>query len=224
MMIVGVTTTYHEKENFERANREYVECLRRCGFMPVLLPSFADEAYAAEVCDALDALVLTGGEDVAPGGAESRRDRFECALVRHAFDADLPTLGVCRGLQVMNRSLGGTVATELPPSTVNHCLSEPYSQVAHLASLVSGSVLERLFGVSTPVNSMHHQGIGEVAEPLCATAFALDGVIEGIEAPEKRFFVGVQWHPEYFPSHACLFEALAQAASQRRGGDEGGAR
>lgn len=212
-MIVGVTTTYHERENFERVNREYTDCLHRADFLPVLLPSFADEDLAAEVCRSIDALVLTGGEDVALGEAASRRDRFETALVRHAFETDLPTLGICRGLQMMNAALGGTLAETLPPSNVNHCLGEPYSQIAHLASFTHGSVLEGLFGASAPVNSMHHQAAGELAEPLCATALALDGVIEGIEAPDKRFFVGVQWHPEYIANHQRLFDALARAAA-----------
>lgn len=216
MMIVGVTTTYHERENFERVNREYTDCLRHAGFLPVLLPSFANDDAAAEVCRCVDALVLTGGEDVVLGDEASRRDRFEAALVRHAFEADLPTLGICRGLQMMNAALGGTLAETLPPSNLNHCLGEPYSQIAHLASFTRGSVLEELFGTSAPVNSMHHQGAGELAKGLCATALALDGVVEGIEAPDRRFFVGVQWHPEYIPSHQCLFEALACAAADAK--------
>lgn len=216
MMIVGVTTTYHERENFERVNREYTDCLQRAGFLPILLPSFTHDDAAAEVCCHVDALVLTGGEDVAQGAAATRRDRFEAALVRHAFEADLPILGICRGLQMMNAALGGTLAETLPPSNVNHCLGEPYSQIAHLASFTPGSMLATLFGTSAPVNSMHHQGAGELAEPLCATALALDGVIEGIEAPDRRFFVGVQWHPEYISNHQCLFEALARAAANAK--------
>lgn len=212
-MIVGITTTYHAPEHFERANREYAECLRAVGFLPVMLPSFPDSASIELICSSIEALVFTGGEDLGIGADFGRRDRFELDLVREAYRLGVPTLGICRGMQMMNVAMGGYLYDELPASSINHCMPEPYDQIAHLVDLRPGSHLESCFGTTLPVNSMHHQGVKRLANGLSTTGLAMDGTIEVIEADGHPFFVGVQWHPEYLPSQAPLFQALYRAAS-----------
>lgn len=213
-MIVGITTTYHADENYERANREYCEALRSCGFVPMMIPSFGDEAYAEEVCRSVDALVVTGGEDINQQ-QPTRRDEFEQMLVRAAYKLDVPTLGICRGMQIMNLALGGTLFNDIERTKVTHQVGEPYDQIAHLVSLRPGSTLYTLFGATLPVNSMHHQAVRSMPECLSCTSQALDGIAEGLESSDCSFFVGVQWHPEYLPAHKPLFEALFRAAQDR---------
>jgi len=158
----------------------------------------------------VDGLLLLGGGDISPGlhGGESHeaiyetdeeRDRFEISLVLAAVESGLPVLGVCRGIQVLNVALGGTLHTHLPDvvgETVKH-KPEPSSAIEHDLSVTPGSRLAEVMGqLEFSANSDHHQAIREIAPGLSAVAEAPDGVIEAVEMPGHPWLVAVQWHPE----------------------------
>jgi putative glutamine amidotransferase len=169
------------------------------------------------IYDRLDGLLIPGGVDMDPGtfGEAIRpecgridppRDRVELLLTRWAVEDHKPVLGLCRGLQVMNVALGGTLYQDLGsqrPGPITHdCFpSATHSRdfLAHDVVLADGSRLRAAFErPSIAVNSMHHQGIKDLASPLVASAIAPDGLVEGVESGNGHFFVGVQWHPEVF--------------------------
>ncbi len=203
----------------------YVDALRGAGARVVLVPPERgiDASDAAELVAELDALVVAGGADVDPAryGQEPHavlqaprpdRDDLELALVAAAADADLPLLGICRGMQVMAVAAGGVLQQHLP-DVVGHDghSPAPARYGSHQVRTADGSVLRGVLGRQVVVPTYHHQGV--VSHPgYVASAWADDGVLEGIEAPAARFRVGVQWHPEA-GSDPRLFEALVAAAS-----------
>ncbi len=182
----------------------------------------------------VDGVLLTGGGDVDPvfygqerhpsvDDAEPGRDEFEIDLARRALDANLPLLAICRGSQVLNVAAGGTLIQDIPSgitSDVEHRLESPKDGIAHVVRVTPGSVLGRALGGADacPVNSRHHQSVGQVAPRLLTSATAPDGVVEGIEWPAARFCVGVQWHPENFwrtGEFKPLFDAFIEATRNR---------
>lgn len=207
----------------------YVEAIDAAGGYPVLLPPLdAVVADPAAVCGALDALVLTGGADVDParyGGpaagdpAELRpdRDRAELALARFAAGAGLPTLAICRGMQLLNVACGGTLIPHLPDrvGTDLH-LPVPGEPGRHRLRVAAGSRLAKLVNGSTDaeVSSHHHQAVDQLGAGVIATGWAEDGVVEAIELADHPFAIGVQWHPEMTGGalDRALFAALVEAA------------
>lgn len=190
-------------------------------------------AWSDAILARADALVLTGGEDVNParygeaphpalGAVSDERDAAEIALVEAARALRLPTLAICRGVQILNVALGGTLIQDIPSevgSDINHDPDAPRTTRSHPVSIDTNSRLARAAGVTRmDVNSVHHQAIGRVAPTLRVTATAPDGVVEGVEtAPDDPWWcVGVQWHPEdTFESSVLdrrLFAALGAAA------------
>jgi putative glutamine amidotransferase len=190
------------------------------------------------VIDTIDGVLLTGGGDVDPAfygqerhpstyDAEPGRDEFEIDLARRALEADLPVLAICRGSQVLNVAAGGTLVQDIPSALktdLTHVLELPKDGVAHDIHIVSDTRLHAAMGGAVDassachVNSRHHQSVGTLGRSLVASATAPDGVIEGIEAPEARFCVGVQWHPENFwrtGEFRPLFDAFVAAARER---------
>ena len=166
---------------------------------------------AGEMCAHAHGLLLTGGPDVSPdlfgekphpriGVIDPVRDEFELALTRAAIEADLPTLAICRGMQMLNVAAGGGLIQDIEscvPGAHAHRLSAPRWHPTHSVSVVPMSVLDKVFGCGTiMVNSFHHQAVYPVAPGFEATARSSDGVIEAIEKSTSRFTVGVQWHPE----------------------------
>jgi putative glutamine amidotransferase len=195
-----------------------------------------------KVLGEIHGLLLTGGGDVDPvfyraerhstvHDAEPGRDEFELDLARRAVDANLPLLAICRGAQVLNVAAGGSLVQDIPsqvPAGVPHSINTPKDHVAHEIRLADGSMLERILGEAVSanqtcrVNSRHHQSVDRVGRGLAAAATSPDGVIEAIEAPERDFCVGVQWHPENFwrtGEFTSLFEAFVKAAGLRAEGD-----
>jgi putative glutamine amidotransferase len=190
----------------------------------------APEAIVARV----RGVMLTGGGDVDPvlygepahasyEPAEAGRDAFEIALARTAVAADVPLLAICRGMQVLNVALGGTLVQDIPsevPGALNHAIREPRFQIAHEVWVSRDSKLwaimaDKLDGESLLVNSRHHQAVKQVATGFEVNATAPDGVIEGMERPESRFCIAVQWHPENFwrtGEFRPLFEHFLRAA------------
>ena len=195
----------------------YIEAIERAGGEPVVVQPDAD-IDATE----FQGLLLSGGGDIAPElfglgsydktlvrGLDSERDKFEIELVRKAYEERIPTLGICRGIQVMNAALGGTLLLDIP----GHSQERERYETSHEVFTAVGARLNEIIGSRLAVNSFHHQAVGEVAPGLRVSAVAGDRVIEGIEAAEF-FFVGVQWHPECLRDEASgrLFRAFVGAA------------
>jgi putative glutamine amidotransferase len=191
--------------------RVYSLAVQRAGATALLLPP--DDTVAEspdQVLDLLDGLVLAGGSDVDPGSYGARphprtgttwpeRDRFELALAHRAIERDLPLLGICRGMQILNVARGGTLVQHLPDATGDdrHCHT-PGAFSDHVVRLEPGSLAERsVGGERTEVKSHHHQAIGELGEGLTPSGWSEpDGLVEAVELPERRHVLGVLWHPE----------------------------
>ncbi|MCH3943614.1 MAG: gamma-glutamyl-gamma-aminobutyrate hydrolase family protein [Atopobiaceae bacterium] len=232
--VIGICSRPDESDEHAVVSNDYSDCIAQAGGIPVALPiGNAATGMAWELAERLDGLVLTGGGDVCPqsfGGhayAEGTcaplegllpcRDEFECAMAIYAWQNDLPTLGICRGAQVMNVSRGGTLVRDVTeqghPATLAHYMREPYDRPQHTIELVRGSGLANLLGVTElEVNSIHHQAISTPAPDGRIVAYALDGTPEAIEFDGRSFFVGVQWHPEILRSTPQVFDALVGAA------------
>lgn len=199
----------------------YARSVSAAGGLPLLLPPSPDE-HAATVLDGVHGLVLTGGADVEPGRYladphpstdQPRRDRdgWELALTRAALDRDLPVLAICRGLQVLNVALGGTLVQHLPDELGSHEHSPtPGQHGRHQVQIAPHSRLHAAVGASCLVATHHHQAVKVLGEGLNAIGWALDGVVEAVELPSKRWVFGVQWHPEVTDS-ADLFATFIEA-------------
>jgi len=204
-------------------NTAYVRALETAGLVPLAVPTMVAADRAAAALAAVRGLVLTGGEDVAPdrygatphprlGDVDPVRDAAELALIAAARSRRLPILAICRGIQILNVALGGTLYQDLDserPSLVSH--SDETTQ--HAVRVAAGSLLERTLGMrSATVNSRHHQAIRDLAPCLKAVAWADDGVIEAAEPADANaaWMVAVQWHPEDLTERA-LFDGFARA-------------
>lgn len=228
--IVGVTPLWDEQLQSVWMLSAYTAALEACGLVPIILPLTADPEAARRALDCCDGLLITGGQDVDPasygesvlpqcGPLAPVRDALETALVREAAARDLPTLGICRGAQIMNAALGGTLWQDLPtqaPSDIVHRQERPYDQPVHPVTVAEGTPLADILGPGIhQVNSLHHQAIHRLAEPLEIAAVAPDGLTEAVFLPGKRFFLGVQWHPEFLfdtdTDGRRLFKAFAAA-------------
>jgi len=210
----------------------YFELVAAAGGRPLLLPPASTapggpESGAAEVVAVLDGLVLTGGGDVDPaaygeepdpavGGIDRNRDASERALLAAALEADLPVLAICRGCQVLNVYLGGTLHQHLPDvvGTVDHRRAPMVFEHIDVET-VPGTTTAGVFGAGTNVRCSHHQAIRDLGRELVVTARAVDGVIEAVELPSARFVLAVQWHPEEAMDQRP-FDALLQAARAYR--------
>jgi putative glutamine amidotransferase len=220
-----------------RSLDDYVKSVQRAGGGPWVLDLAKDAP--ADVIASAQGLLLTGGGDIDPArygearqptvaGVDQARDEYEIELVRRAFEAGLPLFGICRGLQVMNVALGGTLVQDIPsemPGSLAHVMPIPLCAVAHEVWVGKGNLLgtlmqESLVDADTcAVNSRHHQAIKRVAPGFEVTATAPDGVIEAIENPTSVFCFGVQWHPENFwrtGEFRPLFEGFVEACSKSR--------
>ena len=199
----------------------YVAAIERAGGRPLVVPPL--EAAIQETLDALDGLLLSGGEDIDPAqyGAERHpetrgtrpdRDRAELALLEAALERDMPVLAICRGSQVLNVALGGDLVQHLPEVVGDEKHRHTPGVFAdHDVALAAESRLGRMLGDRAPVKSHHHQGYGRLGAGLREVAWAEDGTVEGLELPEKRFAVGVLWHPEEGEDFA-LFASLVEEA------------
>ena len=220
-----------------RKMEDYLESVRRAGGEPVevLVGGEAPEQILARV----DGLVLTGGGDVDPKlygearhdtfqAAETGRDDFEIALARAAVVKGIPLLAICRGMQVLNVAMGGTLFQDIPSQVtgaLEHSVPQPRAGSAHEVWVAKGSQLSTLLadhmedGETCHVNSRHHQSVKDAAQGFDVTATSPDGVVEAMEKPDAPFCVAVQWHPENFwrtGEFRELFEGLVKAANGRK--------
>jgi putative glutamine amidotransferase len=203
----------------------YVDAIARAGGRPLIVPPLDDGVD--ETLDALDGILLSGGEDLDPAhygaerhpetkGVHEARDRAELALLKAALERDMPVLAVCRGSQVLNVALGGDLVQHLP-EVVGHDEHRhtPGAFADHDVRVAADSRLGELLGDRAPVKSHHHQGFGRVGQGLREVAWAEDGLVEGLEDPARRFALGVLWHPEEGEDGA-LFAALVAEARRYR--------
>lgn len=215
--VIGLTVTQVLNDNTVSIWKEYMDAIARAGGLPILLPTLADFNDYEGYLDCIDGLFLTGGQDVMPReyGEEClsgfqlgwpmtpQRDAFELAITQKALARNMPVLGVCRGAQVLNVTLGGTlyqdIDTQLTTRTpaLKHFQECPYWSVQHKITLDTSSKLCQIMGQSQLwVNSMHHQSVHQLGQGLVAVATAGDGVVEAVESKDHRYAIGVQWHPE----------------------------
>ncbi len=215
---------------------DYVKSVEAAGGEAVIVDPAAD--VATRVLDEVQGVLLTGGKDVDPMRygevadptvqfAGDARDGLEIDMVMRALERDVPVLAICRGLQVLNVALGGTLVQDIPssiPRTLDHRVRDPRDAIAHEVRVAPGSLLARTLwpeggeSLVCAVNSRHHQAVKRLASSLVITANAPDGIVEAVERPASAFCLGVQWHPENFwrtGEFDSLFEALIGAAEAR---------
>ena len=238
--LIGCTTYRKQVNQLEviGLNAPYIGAITAAGGIPILIPlSLDDDAWRA-VFDRVDGLLLPGGGDIDfrrysnEQQAELRaidqdRDRLELALTQTAVAEQKPFLAICRGHQVLNVAMGGTLWQDIysqMPNAVMHDFSRSYPRhhIGHTVTVTAGSKLAHLLPDRTiPVNSIHHQGVYELAPGLAVSARSEDGLIEGLELPDHPFAIGVQWHPEgmyqHYPMMLSLFKGLVAAAANGNG-------
>ena len=233
--LIAVTATARRETPGEpsriRLNQAYVDAIAAAGGLPVVVAPLAGE-LAGALLDSFGGVLLTGGEDIDPalfdaaphpalGRVTRSRDDWELALAREARRRRMPVLGVCRGIQVLNVALGGTLIQDIPSvaaGALPHEQPGDRARRTHGVACSPGSRLAGILGSSPGVNSMHHQSVATVAPGLTVTAQAPDGIIEGVEwTADAWWAVGVQWHPEELDgADATLFAALVEAAAGYR--------
>ncbi len=226
--LIGITTYGRNEYNAYTVPAEYVDAVRRAGGIPVLIPP--GEANVPELLSRLDGFILSGGPDLDPEhydglphkmvyGIDPQRDEMELALARLVVEHNRPTLCICRGIQVMNVALGGTLIEHLPDIVGEQIAHRDERSIwaAHAVELEPDSQLAAILATTniTP-NSWHHQAIRHAANFLKVVAYAPDGAIEAVEKPDHPWLIGVQWHPEatamHDPVQQRLFDALVEAA------------
>lgn len=209
-----------------------IKAITKSGGLPIVLPTVAAE-NAASYVDLFDGLLLLGGFDVDPtfygqephfelGETFRKRDLFEIALLKATIEAGKPIMGICRGLQLINSGLGGTLYQDLsedPTARLKHHQLAPGNLPTHHVNVHEGSQLQKLVGNRIYINSRHHQSIHEVAPGLKVVARADDGVIEAVESIDSNQILAVQWHPEnmfkHTPESQVIFKDLIDRASQQ---------
>lgn len=213
------------------ASAFYVDAVTAGGGVPVVVPVM-DPRSAPQLIDGLHGLVLTGGGDVAPriygqapqaavGGVDEARDAWDIALVRAALDAALPLLAICRGAQVLNVALGGSLVQDVPSATgARHSFARRYREAVHAVRLEPGCRLATLLNTTElAVNSLHHQAVGRPGAGVRGVGWAPDGTVEAVEVADHPEVLAVQWHPELTPEDPAsrsLFTALVAAARGRQ--------
>lgn len=211
-------------------SQDYCKAIIQAGGIPVFIPPLAAEIFP-DLLGSLDGILFSGGVDIHPqeysesphpllGDVDLERDTFEMQLFRHVWnETNLPILGVCRGLQVLNVGLGGTLWQDLPsqrPSHVHHSQRDHRYKAVHPVKVDPESKLADLLSKVIAVNSLHHQGIKDLAPGLKPVAWSPDGLIEAVEAENHPCRMAVQWHPENlagpYPEFIKLFEWFVENA------------
>jgi len=224
----------HAQTQQDRLNQAYSLALAAAGAIPVILPNLPDPVLGEALLERLDGLLVSGGADVAPAlyGEEilnetvkidAARDTFEIPLLRAAVRQDLPLLAICRGIQVLNVALGGSLYQDIPAQVETEtCHSQMAARhvATHAVRVASGTRVAEIVGAGAmAVNSFHHQALKTVAGDLQVVARAEDDIVEAVEIVDRRFCIGVQFHPEEMVGdHAParrLFAAFAAAAADR---------
>ncbi|MEQ8197315.1 MAG: gamma-glutamyl-gamma-aminobutyrate hydrolase family protein [Clostridiaceae bacterium] len=191
-------------------NADYANAIFKAGAIPVILPVIADHEYIEELAAGLDGIVVTGGGDLNPlyygeeprplqGTISAARDEFDLAVIEKSMKLNKGILGICRGIQVLNVFLGGSLHQDISygyPGAVKHFQSGDNDRATHTVEFTDEGNLVKIFGKKIFVNSFHHQSISRLGKDLIATAYSRDGVIEAVEMKGNNKVFGVQWHPE----------------------------
>lgn len=233
---IGVTIStdeHHDRTSELKLKEAYFTSIRLAGGEPVVFPMDTPVEQVPEMTSSFQGILLTGGGDIEPAlfngvphprvyGIDPRRDVLEISLVNYCAANNLPLLGICRGMQVINVALGGTlytdIADQLTGALRHPCYpAYPRDYLAHSILMSVSTHITAITGQSQMmVNSMHHQGIKVLASDLTLSAIAPDGLVEGVEFMFHPFFLGVQWHPECLPnspSDQSIFSAFVRAAT-----------
>ncbi|MDR3250303.1 MAG: gamma-glutamyl-gamma-aminobutyrate hydrolase family protein [Tannerella sp.] len=210
--IIGICDVCKEATS-SAAPRSYIEAVLRVNGIPVIIPYMDDDAKIKELLNTLDGVLFVGGEDFAPeiyhespilqmGKVNATRDRFEINLLRHAYEQGLPVLGICRGLQLINVTFGGSlyqdIPTQYPDTSIKHRQSQPKDKATHAVVVRDSTVFAGIVGEKMlMVNSFHHQAVKALANGFEVGGVAMDSIIESIEKVDSKHWVlGVQFHPE----------------------------
>lgn len=229
---IGIVPLYDMQRDSFWMVPGYMEGILAASGLPLMLPFTEEKEELEQLVDQMDGILFPGGQDIQPAryGQKPRtscgeicrqRDEMEWKLLQLCRERCKPAFGICRGLQLMNVVLGGTLYQHLPEQLIgaaDHHMTPPYDRAVHMVSLASDSLLQHIVGKSKlEVNSYHHQGICRLAPPLVAAAWAPDGLTEAVEDPNQPFFLAVQWHPEFSwekeEDSRKLFQAFVTACS-----------
>lgn len=222
MPLIGLTASHSAKAEGLALRSNYADSIRAAGGIPVILPLELSDEEAEQLADTLDGVLFTGGPDIHPflfgeetlkgcGDASALRDNLEPAFFKRMYYRKKPILGICRGAQLINITLGGTIYQDIPSLfheglPIAHIQPFHYKSPSHKVTVLSGTKLAQLSGSnSIEVNSMHHQAVKDLAPALVVSGYASGNLIEALEMPDYPYLVGVQWHPEY------LYESYAHA-------------
>lgn len=226
--LIAATSLFDNGHTF--LHRDYTDAVVAAGGLPLAVPFMASADGLDRVCELADGLLLSGGEDVDPhlygeepmpglGAVSPERDQVEAQLARRFLAADKPIFAICRGLQLLNAIEGGTLLQDIErqhEGALQHKQLAPRTHLSHRVRIESGTLLERILGsAAISVNSFHHQALKRSAPGYRVNATAGDGIVEGIESIDRRFVLGVQWHPENLsandPASRRLFRAFVEA-------------
>lgn len=210
--VIGISGTYTGTNNSTQVNSTYINAVLRAGGVPVVLPIIEDKEVMKRMIETVDAIIMTGGEDIDPvyyneeplpqqGEIVPERDFFDIEMIKLANERGIPILGVCRGHQLMNVAFGGSLYQDIPSQiktgVIKHSQKAPSYYGTHKVELEKGSVLATVLGkTSVYTNTFHHQAVKDVAPNFIVTARTSDGVVEGIEMKGNKKVFGVQFHPE----------------------------
>jgi len=221
--LIGVCASHDTEKNTFFVRENYMESLLRAGALPVLLPMTRDAEVISNIAERIDGLFLAGGGDVDPayyntpkhpncGEIDLLRDDFELALMARVMERKLPVFGVCRGIQLMNVALGGTLIQDIPsevPVNEIHLQKPPYDEPAHEIEIYENGLLRKILNVSRfAVNSMHHQAVLDPAPGCVVDARSPEGIIEAIYLKDDPRVFGVQFHPEHYSYKSKGAQAL----------------
>lgn len=207
--LIGLTPTYTGKYESYFPVTQYYKAIIALGGVPLLIPILSEREQIKPLVEALDGIVFSGGHDIQPsyyneeetkelGLVVPERDRLEYLLFDEIMKTDLPLLGICRGMQIINVFLGGSLYQDIPtsfPSDIKHSQEKPFHNACHSVT-ITDEKFKNLLGEKINVNSRHHQGIKKLADSLSPFAQSDDGLIEGVYM-KNRDLLAVQWHPEY---------------------------
>ena len=232
--LIAVSPLYNGKRNLQMMPSNYLEAIELAGGAPIVLPLTKNTAALEAVLKCCSGVLFTGGHDIDPvlygqeiipqcGELSPVRDMVEGWILDWVLERDIPVLAICRGMQLLNVHLGGTLYQDLPVQrrrTLAHSQEPPYERTTHTVLVAKDSFLSQFTGWGPmQVNSLHHQAVERVAPGMIVDACATDGVVESIHLPGKRFVLGIQWHPEYNAGEqkasAEIFKGFVKACRKR---------